>query len=337
MNINKNDPGIHSNARIRLVYILAASHSGSTLLSMVLGSHPQIATVGELKFTAMGNIDRYRCSCHEEIRKCSFWNDIVMDMDKRGFVFDLKNAGTDFQSAGNGYTRYLLHPLHRGPFLEALRDAGLSLSFVWRKEYEKIQSKNLALLDSIAKRLGKRIIVDSSKLAVRLKYLLRNSAIDVRVVRLIRDGRAVALTYTDSARFADASERDLRGGGMGIMRDYKRLPMREAAMEWRRSNEEEESLLATIDPSLSIEVRYEDFCKQPSVALNRIFNFLDVAPVDVITAFRNTVQHVVGNGMRLNSNREIRFDEQWREILTKKDLEVFESVAGDLNRRLGYI
>jgi hypothetical protein len=33
----------------RLAYILAASHSGSTLLSMLLGSHPQIATVGEMK------------------------------------------------------------------------------------------------------------------------------------------------------------------------------------------------------------------------------------------------------------------------------------------------
>ena len=66
----------------KLAYILAASHSGSTLLSMLLGSHQQIATVGELKLStkAIGDIDRYRCSCGQFIRRCDFWQKIAANM-----------------------------------------------------------------------------------------------------------------------------------------------------------------------------------------------------------------------------------------------------------------
>ena len=38
----------------RLAYLLAASHSGSTLLAMLLGAHPEACTAGELKATNLG-------------------------------------------------------------------------------------------------------------------------------------------------------------------------------------------------------------------------------------------------------------------------------------------
>lgn len=323
--------------KTRLVYLLSASHSGSTLLAMVLGSHTEIVTVGELKFNAMGDLNQYRCSCREEIRKCPFWDGITREMAGRGFPFDLNEVGTDFQSLGSGYAKFLLSPLHRGVFLEFLRDRGLSLSASWRRESERIQAKNLALLQSVATRSGKDVVVDSSKVAVRLKYLLRNPAIDVRIVRLVRDGRAVALTYMDSFRFADASDPGLRGGGMGIRGEYDRLSMSEAALEWRLSNEEGENLLKGVERSRWMEVRYETFCREPEKTANAIFKFIGVAPTEILALFRTTVQHVVGNGMRLDSRREIQLDERWRDVLRKEDLAVFESIAGSLNRRLGYL
>jgi len=60
------------------------------------------------------------------------------------------------------------------------------------------------------------------------------------VIRLIRDGRAVALTYMDPAGFADAKDPSLRAGGMGGDRRREKLTMAQAAREWRRSNEEAE-------------------------------------------------------------------------------------------------
>jgi hypothetical protein len=40
--------------------------------------------------------------------------------------------------------------------------------------------------------------------------------------------------------------------------------------------------------------------------------------------------------MRLRPDGRIRQDEKWRSSLSRRDLDTFDEVAGDLNRRYGY-
>lgn len=322
----------------KLTYILAASHSGSTLLSMLLGSHHDICTVGELKLSAatMGEISRYRCSCGELIRKCGFWKMVKKGMADRGFEFDLASAGTDYSTVESWYPRRLLGPMHGGRLLESLRDIALGLSPTWRKNLPEIHRRNSALVSTIAETAAAEVIADSSKNAVRLKYLLRNRDLDVKVIRLIRDGRGVALTYMDPARFADAKDPTLRGGGSGGYREKERLPMARAAYEWRRDNEEAEHVLRYMDKSQWIEVRYEELCKDTENTLSQLFEFLDLNPDKCVRDFRAVPNHIVGNGMRLDKASEISLDERWRANLSKCDLQIFDDVAGKMNRRYGY-
>ncbi len=322
--------------RIRLIYILAASHSGSTLLAMLLGTHPEIGTVGELKFTSLGDIGRYLCSCQREIKKCPFWSDVAQEMAKHGYPFDVSNPGTDFHFEMSNYVRWLLRPLHRGKVLERVRDSALVFSPTWRTRYPRIQELNNLLIETICDLIGKKIIVDSSKVSLRLKFLLRNPSLDVKVIRLIRDGRAVAMTYTDPAKFADASDPNFRGGGMGGERESERLTMAQAAREWKRSNEEAEAVLKNLDPSRWIEVRYETLCTETDATLKKLFEFIGVNPGYKLASFRSNSHHIIGNGMRLDSTDEIKLDDRWREVLSASELEAFDSVAGKLNRRFGY-
>ena len=322
--------------RIRLIYILAASHSGSTLLSMLLGSHPEICTVGELKANSLGDIECYRCSCGRMIRECPFWMNISRDMARRGFTFDITNAGTDIRAGASRYVRRLLRPLHRGTVLEAIRDTALNFSSTWRGRLPRIQAVNEALLHCISERTGKEIIVDSSKTGIRLKYLLRNPGLKIQVIRLIRDGRGVALTYIDPVRFADAQDPEYRGGGAGKSRESERLSIEEAAREWRRSNEEAETIIGKLDRSQWTEVHYEKLCSHPDETLRKLFTFIGVVPVKVTSNFRSVEHHIVGNGMRFDSSNEIKLDDRWKYVLKDSDLKVFESVAGKMNRQLGY-
>ncbi len=323
---------------VRLAYILAASHSGSTLLSLLLGSHPQIATVGEMKLsaTAIGDVARYRCSCGEAIQECSFWRTVRERMVAKGFDFDLAQAGTDYRAMGSRYTRHLLGPMYRGGFPEILRELALGLSATWRKQLPEIHRRNAAFASVICEIKAAKVVIDSSKVGLRLKYLLRNPDLEVRVIRLVRDGRAVALTYMNPAQFADAKEPARRGGGMGGEGRAERLPMAQAAWEWRRCMEEAENLMRSLPPSQWIEVRYEDYCKAPDLTLRRLQQFLGVEPVGQPGEFRAVVQHVVGNGMRLDTASEICLDERWRAELTPEELHAFDHIAGRMNRRLGY-
>ena len=322
----------------KLAYILAASHSGSTLLSMLLGSHPQIATVGELKLStsAIGEISRYRCSCGEFICQCSFWQKIKEGMACRGFEFDLADANTDYRDVESRYAQRLLSPLHRGVLLECLRDCALGTCPTWRKQLPQIQRRNAALVSTITEITGAEIVADSSKIALRLKYLLRNHELQIKVIRLIRDGRAVALTYMDPAGFADAKDQTRRGGGMGGDRKNERLPMARAAYQWRRCNEEAEHILRRLDKSLWIEVRYEQLCNDTDNTLGRLFEFLGLDPDKHLRRFRSVDHHVVGNGMRLDTTSRIALDQRWKSVLTEKELHIFDHVADKMNRRYGY-
>jgi hypothetical protein len=324
---------------MQLAYILTASHSGSTLLSMLLASHPQIATVGEIKLSAsaMGEIDSYRCSCGEFIRKCRFWSKVREGMAARGREFDISNARTDYREVESRYARWLLGPLHRGMLLESLRDGALGISPAWRKQLAEVQGRNAALVSTIAEITGARVIADSSKTAVRLKYLLRNAELQIKIVRLIRDGRGVGLTYMAPASFADAKDPALRSGGSGGQREKERLSMAQAAYQWRRSNEEAENALRGVGKSQWIQVRYEDLCEHTANTLVRLFEFLGLDPSKRARDFRTVENHVVGNGMRLDTTSEIQLDERWRENLTEQDLRVFNDVAGELNKRYGYL
>jgi hypothetical protein len=322
--------------RSRVAYLLAASHSGSTLTAMLLNSHPEVVTAGELKITALGNIDAYRCSCGSLIRQCDFWAGVTEAMRRRGQSFDIARPGTHF---GDGDTpRYgrFLRPLFRGGLAEHLRDVALALQPGWRAHVARTQAANSALIESVLEQSGKKVIVDSSKIGIRLKYLLRNPDLDVRVVRLVRDGRAVALTYMDPAAFADAKDPSLRGGGSGGDRRAERLPVQDAAREWLRSNEEAEALRGLVSADRWIDVRYEEICNQTDATLRRIFAFLGVDPDAPRPNFRAARHHVIGNGMRLDTTSEVRVDERWRQALTADDLREFDIVAGQFNRRMQY-
>jgi len=296
--------------QIPLVYIQSAAHSGSTMLAVQLGRHPDVATVGELSGTPSRSQPGYRCSCGAELARCGFWADVSAAMARRGFAYRATSDLTDVADAPSAYARRLLRPLHRGPLLELLRDAGLALSGAARAHLRRHQQLKAALVESVVESTGKPVVVDSSKSGVQLKYLLRNPRFQVKVLWLVRDGRAVARS---------------------LMRN-QRLGMRQAAYQWRRSNEEAQAIVRRLAPGAWTAVRYEALCTEPAAALAALWRFIGVAPRPA----QEGVQHVLGHSSRLAGGRAVRLEEKWRTELSAGDLRVFEDVAGRLNRRLGY-
>ena len=326
----------HISSKPTLVYISAASHSGSTLSTLLIASHPSLCTIGELKASNLGDPEQYRCSCLAAIKSCEFWREISSAMKKRGFDFNIWDANTNFSETNNAYAQKFLRPLVRGAGAELIRDSLLSLSPAWTKELREKKQRNLALIESVAEVRDKQFVVDSSKIGLRLKYLLRIKDLNIKVVRIVRDGRGVALTYINPTEFADAKNTAHRGGGFGSSRAHEELTMTEAAREWRRSNEEAEALVRRLPASDWITLRYEDICTNTVSELNRVYRFLGVDEVNELPNFREQNKHLIGNGMRLDTDNEIQLDERWRTQLTQQQLTEFDNIAGDLNRHYGY-
>jgi len=319
----------------KLVYLAAASHSGSTMTAMLLGAHPDLCSVGELKATRLGNRDSYLCSCKSLVGECSFWQGVTQNMKQRGHDFCISDAGMDIRKGETPYMHRLLKPLVRGPLMEFTRDTLLNFSPQWRKQLPASQARNEAYIRAIAENAGVEAVVDSSKIGLRLKYLLKNKNLDVKVIWVVRDGRGVSLAYKNPSEYADAKNPELRGGGAGKTQEVGR-GVSTGAKEWVRCNQETQAVLATIPKSQWMKVHYEDICNKTELTLDSIFEFIGVDPAKKRLDFKTVEHHVVGNGMRLDDSEVIKLDDRWKEELTETDLADFNENAGEYYRSLGY-
>jgi sulfotransferase family protein len=145
---------------MRVIYIAGASHSGSTLLDMMLNAHPEIISVGELlklnrvKRSKSGKPKFARCSCGAAgLLRCEFWSRV----NER----TLLSHGTSLADLDLNDCR---HPAE-GP------DA------------------NSILFRAISEVSGKEFVVDSSKMPRRLKHLMGFDELNVYAIHLVRDPR----------------------------------------------------------------------------------------------------------------------------------------------------
>ena len=64
----------------KILYIAGYGRSGSTLLDIVLGNHPENVGVGEVSFLLNDWANRSRrCSCGVPYQECEFWKNLFLD------------------------------------------------------------------------------------------------------------------------------------------------------------------------------------------------------------------------------------------------------------------
>lgn len=142
---------------MRVIYIAGASHSGSTLLDMMLNAHPEIVSLGEVyKLHIAPRKLRtkiyFRCSCGaDSVSRCPFWIRV------------------------NELT---------------LKAANESLSELDLQNYRDLDGRtapNAVLFRAVAEAAQESFVVDSSKSPRRLSYLMQVKGLDVYPIHLIRD------------------------------------------------------------------------------------------------------------------------------------------------------
>jgi hypothetical protein len=304
-----------------LLYLTSSSYSGSTLVTFLLATHPQVATVGELKATSMGDVEEYKCSCGILIRSCPFWARVTQELVRRGTSFDVASFGTHFALAGRLADRAVRTRVRGRAFERARKLALRALPGAWR-ELNAILERNRVLIEVICHLEGKPVFLDDSKEPSRLMHMLNSGLWNVKVVYLVRDGRGVAHS---------------------ILRRHKRfhpdVPASgdAAAHEWRQTQESIERVLDRLPSDSWVKIRYEDVCADPRTALQPVLRLIGQGGVPLHEEFRAGQHHILGNYMRLRAGEQVSLNEKWRTELSAEELAGFERVAGDLNRRHGYV
>ncbi|HNQ21944.1 MAG TPA: sulfotransferase [Phycisphaerae bacterium] len=299
----------------RLAYILSPSYSGSTLLTFLLNAHPKVATIGELKGQALGDVDHYDCSCGTRVKQCSFWIALQSRCAAEGVPFSFEDFGTHFRLRDRRLHDRVLRARVRGRPWEQARRLALRMLPGAHRHFQAVLARNRALIRIVTELQQADVFLDGSKDPVRLLYLHQAGWWDIRVIYMIRDGRGAACSYMK----------------------HHNLSMTDAALEWKRTHEECDRLVARLPAAITLKVGYEELCAEPDRNVNHALVHLGLPPLDWLHDFRAVEHHIIGNSMRLRSSGEITRDEKWRSTLTADDLEVFESIAGNLNRKYGYV
>lgn len=316
---------VKANYPPRYVYICSAGHSGSTLLDLLIGSHSRVASLGEVTHLPKNLSLNTRCGCGQPVRSCSAWTEIVKKMSVSLKIDILK----DPYALNLGYidARVVVDKSHQTPLYNLKRrishaleyfllrcDKGTIISLL--KRSDQALENNLLLYEKAREVFDADITVDSSKHYLKALGLYRKVPGKLRIILLVRDGRAVLYS--------------------GLKRNRSR---RQTVFSWK--NHYKRALLLFdryVDPAHILLVKYERLATTPEQELNRICGFLGLDYQEKMLDFSNYTHHVTNGNTRVifSQSSIIRPDMAWKKELQEIDLNFFEKMAGKLNRKLGY-
>ncbi|MFQ5456012.1 MAG: sulfotransferase [Nitrospirota bacterium] len=300
------------------IYLTSFGYSGSTLLSFLLDSHSEIASVGELNGPIPGmDMDTYQCSCGVRLMDCHFWLDVQKQMAERDLPLEFHNFKTSYYF--HDLTRFMDKALlytFNSRFLNCLKDMFFRLNRSRIAYINEINNRCVAMAEIITELKGSEHFFDASKSSNMLKYLPKVRNINFKVIFLIRDARSLICSY---------------------MTRYPQIAIHEAANIWLKSTNQREAILKSyISPDRLIRIRYEDLCQETEATLKQIYNFIGVEDYPLSLPIKAEDHHILGNKMRLGIIQEIRLDEKWKTRFNDKQRAIIETIAGRQNSIYGY-
>lgn len=297
-----------------LVYIAGYGRSGSTILDILLGNHPLIFGGGELTncFTEWAGPNR--CSCGEIYSDCQFWQQVLARSGNASLAQDF----------GPAYrlTRQIEARSIRPSWVRHTSPAQ-AYGALWR-----------ALFEAIGRTSGASMIVDSSKstarCARRSQALAELCGLDVRLVHLVRDPRAIMWSVQrGSNRKLEAGQSGAGSGGST-----------RALLSWMVVNLSVHRAIERNPELNALQVRYEDLVAHPGPTLENLGRFLNVNMKPVIdrVGSQDTLDPghgVSGNRMRRRGTLRLVADREWERALPASSKRLAR-LSWPLARRYGY-
>jgi hypothetical protein len=311
---------------IPVLCIGAIGQSGSTLLTRMLGQVPGFVAVGETgRVWDKGLLEDMECGCGLPFRSCPFWDSVGRE------AFGGWD-GVDGAAAARLRDRLTLRDRLPHAFsLPLILRPGLAPRY--RRDLLRYTELMHRLYEGIHRASGGRTIVDSMKQPAHVYMVSRIGGVDLRVVHLVRDSRAVAYSKTKWVHRQGARADEYR----------VRRPPPKSGEKWVWMNLSFDALARLGVPT--VRVRYESLVASPREQLLQVLRgigsevdgseltFIEDGVVDL------PVDHLAaGSRMRLESGRiPLRADETWRDELPPMQRRLVSLISWPLLRRYGYL
>lgn len=299
---------------VTVLYLGGQGRSGSTLLERAVGQLPSAVNVGELvHLWERGVRNNELCGCQKPFHDCEFWTAV----GERAF-------GGWRQLDVDGVIR-LRYAVDRNRYAALLANPQRSAKYAARhRKYANLLAR---LYRAIVAESGADVVIDSSKHGSYAMLLQQVPGLDLRVVQVVRDSRAVAYAWSKQVERPEAP-----GTYMPVYGSVK------SALYWDAQN----AMLEMLRAPRTV-VRYEDFVADPRRSLVQISALLD-QPEPVGLGFLDgrtislQVDHTVaGNPMRFQQGElTIQPDEAWRSSMPARRQWLVSALTVPFRLRYGY-
>ncbi len=303
-------------APVHVLYIAGAGRSGSTLLSNILGQLPDTVSVGELYYLwERGLEDNSLCGCGTPVRECEFWGRVLARASQSAGVDDI---GVVLRAGVAGArTRHLLK----------MRTEAGRRNFVAQSQpfLHVLQHLYAAIRDET----GCDYIIDASKFPTYGFLLTAIPTLDVSVIHLIRDARAVGFSWQRKKYNPDSDAL------------FGRISSTRSALIWDAWNLGAELLGRTLPAGRYHRLHYEAFIQRPEETLADIIALggLEARPSDVIdngTVTMHQAHTIGGNPIRFQRSMRLRLDTEWQRAMPAAPRALTTALTWPLLRRYHY-
>ena len=313
-----------SGARPRVLYLLGIHHSGTTLLSNLLGQLEGFTSAGELRSVWRKSVlPGARCGCGLPFAECPVWIPILRSV---------LGEGRERETLAREMTRCQrealseFHTWQRVPSLLRQRGKppreGTPLA--------RYAGELARMYRAIAAETGAAVIVDSSKEPTDAALLMMMPDIDVTFAHIVRDPRG-----TVNSILRDNARRQVVAHRRQVQSTY-------AALSWAAGNIACAAVRRAAGQDRSVLVHYEEFVSRPGETIQALTELAGSPRRLAVSADPGTVPmravHTVGG----NNNRfrtgviQVREDAAWRSQLHPLDRAVVTTVCAPLMLRYGY-
>jgi len=298
-----------------VLYLAGAGRSGGTLIGKILGQHDQLLYVGEVRelWTPGLLVDRL-CGCGERLMDCAFWQTVFASA-----YGELTREDAEWMCALRlRYTR-------TRQALRWLRSTN------WPKDLDIFVERLERLYAALRAVGGRPVLMDASRLPTYGRLLEHIPSIDLRVVHLVRDARAVAFSW-GRRRTGQTARRTVA---------LPRKALWRASAEWLVQNWLTERFWGT-QPARYYRLRYEDFVAQPRREVARVLRWLgcdegDLSFIQGATVHLGVAHSAAGNGYRLLTGpTQLALDDEWRSRMPWPAQSLVKLLTFPLLRRYGY-
>lgn len=306
------------NGKIKVIALVGFGRSGTTLIDNILGQNHNFFSAGEIRHIwERGLCQHQLCGCGKKLPDCQFWHSVLekaLGKNYQAYAENLKQLASEVDKPK--HILKIMTKTERSAFGEKKA-----------KYLEYLERLFIAMSEVLG---GDVTILDSSKTPSHVLLLSELAILDLKIVHVVRDPRAVAFSWARSKVRPEIKDK---------VEEMPKYSYIKSGIWWFGANLVSEIVSKKVENSYLL--KYENFVENPEKEIGRLLERFFEENSIAFTSYNSinleSNHTVAGNPSRFKTGPiDIRPDRKWIENMKVLHKTIIWMIDFILMIRYGY-